>query len=156
MRKKLAALAGLAMAGLLAAPAVASATPTSGTVHVRITTTSDNGPGVIFLRGALNAGGTDYQGHNTDLAVFSDGAFSIHHPNGTFSFTLNPKTCVAKLSGTGAYTIDQGYGRYSGIKGNGTYKLTGTLTFAHKANGTCSRDETAQVNTVIASGPISF
>jgi hypothetical protein len=156
MRKKLGALAALAVAGLVAVPSVASASPTAGTEHFRLTFTSDNGPGPIFARGLFNAGGTDYQGNSTDLAVFSDGAFSIHHPGGTFNFTLNPKTCVAKISGGGNYTLEHGYGRYAGIKGSGTYTLSGKVTFSHKANGTCSQDETAQLNTVLATGPASF
>ncbi|MGH9095342.1 MAG: hypothetical protein ACRDXE_09305 [Acidimicrobiales bacterium] len=120
--------------------------------------TSFNGPAVIFARGVFNAGGTDLQRSKKDLAVFPGGAFTIHHPGGTASQTFNPRTCVSKVTGTGSYTIDQGYGTYQGIHGSGTYVFHSTFTAAHNADGTCNShaQPTATYTTIEASGPLSF
>jgi hypothetical protein len=141
---------------LLGMMSVASASPSSGTEHFRLTFTSESGPGSIFATGLFNAGGTDYQGNNKDLAVFPNGAFTIHHPGGQFTFSLNPKTCVATLTGSGNYTLGQGYGVYKGLKGSGTYTLNGKLALNRKANGTCGNATTAVAQRVVASGPVSF
>jgi hypothetical protein len=156
MKKIFGALGMVVIAGSVWAPSIASASPSGGTEHFHLTFTSQSGPGPIFASGAFNAAGTDYQGSKTDLAVFPDGAFSIHHPGGTFSFTLNPKTCVATLSGSGDYTINQGYGVYQGIKGSGSYTLTGKLALNRKANGTCGQQTVAEIEHIAAGGPVSF
>ncbi len=156
MKIRLAALGALVVAGIVAMPSIASASATSGTEHFQLTFTSQTGPGPIFARGVFNAAGTDYQGHTTDLAVFPDGAFNIHHPGGTFNFKLNPKTCVARVSGAGDYTINHGYGVYQGIKGSGSYTFSGKVALNRKANGTCGQQTVAELETVVASGPVSF
>jgi hypothetical protein len=148
--------AAIGVMALLGMSSVASASPSSGTEHFRLTFTSQNGPGPVFATGVFNAGGTDYQGNNKDLAVFPTGAFTIHHPGGQFSFTLNPNTCVATLTGSGNYTLGQGYGAYKGLKGSGTYTANGRLALNRKANGTCGNATTAFEQTIVASGPVSF
>jgi hypothetical protein len=159
-RQRLATAATLATACVLAFPLIASAAPTSGVEHFRVTLTSPDGPGSINIRGLLNSAGTDYQGTNADLVVFSDGAFTIKHPpsKGTFTNTLNPRSCLDKVTGTGAYTLARGYGAYTGLKGEGTYTARGTATLARSANGTCdtSASPTALHEVITGSGPASF
>ncbi len=117
----------------------------------------NNSPGAIVARGVFTASGIDYLKNNTSLEVFADGAFTIHHPGGTTTFTVNPKTCLATFTITGAYTITNGYGRYQGIKGSGTYVAHSTGVLPRKANGTCSKGEPfGTVTHIAAHGPISF
>ena len=61
----------------------------------------DNRAGAILARGAFFASGIDYGKGNTELAVFAHGAFSIHHPNGSVTVQLNPKTCLVTVSFSG-------------------------------------------------------
>jgi hypothetical protein len=154
----------LACGGLLAFPAFASASTVSGTEHFRIvsTSTAENAPSSIVARGAFTAGGTDFPGNNKDLAVFAEGAFTIHHPeaDSTFSDNLNSKTSVDHVTGTGTYTLGQGYGAYGKIKGSGTYDFRGVITLPRNPNGTCntssSAQPTASQTVITASGPVSF
>jgi hypothetical protein len=156
MKARWAALGAVVVAGIAMTPSIASATPKGGTEHFRLTFTSQTGPGPIFAQGAFHDAGTDYQGSKTDLAVFPGGTFSIHHPGGNFSFKLNPRTCVARVSGTGDYTINRGYGTYQGIKGSGSYTLTGKVALNRKPNDTCGRQTVTEVETIVASGPVTF
>jgi hypothetical protein len=154
--RRLVACALLALAGVVVAPAMASASPTSGIEHFQLTQVNNN-PGAIIARGVFTASGVDYQRNNTDLAVFSDGAFSIHHPGGTATFTINPKTCLATFTFSGAYTINNGFGRYQGIKGSGTYLGHSTGVVPRNPNGTCSHGQPfSSVTRISAKGPISF
>lgn len=127
MKRRLLVSAGVLAFGAIATlPAVASASPTSGTEHVQITTVDSN-PGAVLARGVFTASGIDYKkSKNADLLVFSDGAFTVHHPGGTESFTLNPKTCLVKFTSSGSYTINGGVGSYEGIAGSGAYKAAGS------------------------------
>ncbi len=155
--KRLLACAFVAFAGLVVAPAVASASATSGTEHFQLTEVN-NSPGAILARGVFTASGIDYSKNNTSLEVFADGAFTIHHPGGTQTPpTINPKTCLATFTITGAYTINNGYGRYQGIKGSGTYVARVTGVLPRKPNGTCGFGEPfSTVTRIAAHGPISF
>ncbi len=153
---------GIAVAASAAAfvsPALASASPSSGIEHFRIVS-ANNQPGSIIAKGVFNAGGTDYPGNSTDLASFPGGAFAIHHPGGTFTFSVNPKTCLARESGSGDFSLNRGYGVYAGIKGSGTYVFKGQATFPRLPNGTCnlsrSAQPTSQQQVITASGPVSF
>src|ERR1700722_18575038 len=95
---KFAVAAALASGAILSSAVAASAAPTSGTEHFRIigTSLSDTAPNSIIARGVFTAGGRDYAGNSSDVEVFTNGTFTIHHPKaGSKSTgTLNPKTCV--------------------------------------------------------------
>ena len=147
------------LSGLVGWTAVASAAPSTGTEHVRIVTTSLNGPGSIIARGVFNAGGTDYPGGHTDLASFSNGAFSIHH-HGASTGQVNPKTCVLELTGSGKFNLNHGYGAYSGLTGSGTYTFKAIGTFPRNPNGTCDISGAVQPTTfqetIVANGSVSF
>jgi hypothetical protein len=148
------------LSGLLGWTAVATASPTGGTEHFRLVNTSFNGPGSIVARGVFNAGGTDYPGgHNTDLASFANGAFSIHH-RGTSTGRVNLKTCVLKLTGSGKFTLNHGFGAYSGLTGSGNYSFTAIGTFPRNPDGTCDTSGSVQPTTlqqtILANGSVSF
>ena len=105
----------------------------------------------------FTAGGVDYGGNNVDLAVFPHGAFSINHTGIQVSFNINPKTCAAKGSGTGPYTLTHGYGAYAGIHGSGTATVNILATFGRKANGNCNQNKlTAYEQIIHASGPVTL
>jgi hypothetical protein len=160
LARKLAVAGALASVAVLAVPSVASATTDrSGIEHFRIVSSSAARFGVVIAKGVFADGGKDYQHANRDLFVFPNGAFTVHHPGGNFSFTLNRQTCIGHIDGTGDYTIDNGYGFYKHITGSGTYDFHGTLTFGRHANtGKCAfrRGPTAEQDVVKASGPISM
>jgi hypothetical protein len=147
------------LSAVLGGAAVATASPSSGTEHVRIVNTSFNGPGSIIARGVFNAGGTDYPGNHTDLASFSNGAFSIHH-RGTSMGSVNPNTCALKLTGSGKFSLNRGYGAYSGLTGSGTYTFRAIGTFPRNQNGTCDTSGSVQPTsfqeTIVATGSVSF
>lgn len=149
----------VALSGLLVWSSTATATASSGAEHVRIVNTSFNGPGSIIARGVFNAGGTDYPANHTDLASFSNGVFSIHH-RGTTKGTVNPNTCALKLTGSGKFTLNHGYGAYTGLTGSGTYTFKAIGTFPRNPNGTCdmsgSVQPTAFQETISANGSVSF
>jgi hypothetical protein len=154
-RVLLGSLVGLA--GLVVAPAIASASPTSGTEHFQLTAVNDQ-PGAIVARGVFTASGIDYPKSNRDLAVFSDGAFTIHHPGGTNNFSVNQRTCLVTFTFTGSYTINNGYGRFQGITGSGTYSGRETGVLPRNANGTCDLKSQpfSTVQRIDAHGPVSF
>jgi hypothetical protein len=145
------------LAGLVVAPAIASASPTSGTEHFQLTAVNAQ-PGAILARGVFAASGIDYSKDNRDLAVFSDGAFTIHHPGGAFHSSLNKKTCLVTFTFTGSYTINNGYGRFQGISGSGTYSGRETGVLPRNANGTCDMNSQpfSTVQRIDAHGPVSF
>jgi hypothetical protein len=149
----------VALSGLVGWSTAASASPSSGTEHFRIVNTSFNGPGSIIAQGLFNAGGTDYPASHADLASFSDGAFSIHH-HGTSTASVNPKTCELKLTGTGTFTLNHGFGAYSHLTGSGTYTFKAIGTFPRNPNGTCDArgpvQPTTLQQTIVANGSVSF
>jgi hypothetical protein len=130
----------------------------SGTEHFKLVTTNPNSnASTIVATGVFAAGGVDYAGHNVDLAVFSDGAFSIDHNAIKVDFKINPKTCVARASQTGPYTLFRGYGAYAGIHGSGTATVNILATFGRKSNGSCDQgDLTAFQQIIRASGPVTL
>ncbi len=161
MKQRLILSAGLIALGTIAVlPAVASASPTSGTERIQITTVNSN-PGAVLARGVFTASGIDYpKAKNADLFVFSGGAFSVHHVVSSETFTLNPKTCLAKGDLAGSYSLKGGVGVYQGITGSGTFKGVDTFVLPRNANGTCDESNSAQpvssVTRISASGPLSF
>jgi hypothetical protein len=151
------------VAAVLLGAAVSVATPLAasaaggGTEHFTLVFNSETGPGSIFASGAFTAGGTDYQGHSTDEAVFADGAFKIHHAHVKGTSKFDAKTCTGHQGGSGPYKIDGGYGAYAGIKASGTAHLNGTIETGRSANGKCNfHDITAYSLIVHASGPVSL
>jgi hypothetical protein len=153
-------IAVMASAAALTSPALASASPNSGIEHFRIISVNNQSSGSIIAKGLFNAGGTDYSGKSSDLASFPGGAFTIHHPGGSFTFSVNPKTCLARETGTGDYSLSRGYGVYAGIKGSGTFVFKGEATYPRLPNGTCdlsrSAQPTSQQQVITANGPVSF
>jgi hypothetical protein len=161
MRRILMAGLSAAVVSIVMLPGLASASPNSGTERFQITSVNSQ-PGAVVARGVFNAGGTDYpKKGNSDLFVFSDGAFTVRHPGGNQgTFSLNPKTCVVKFTISGPYSLNGGVGRYEGIKGSGTYSGVFSGVLPRKANGACNEARSAQptstVQKISAKGTVSF
>lgn len=163
MRKFTNSLAATLFAGAVAATGFsgqASAQPAGGTE--RFTIISTNGPSArVIATGAFTAVGTVAlpPGDGTS----GQGTFTF--PTGTITLTntdnpggpgdFNPVACVGHFSGTGTYVIDGGTGAFSGISGNGTYQLSGTVVSAHTPTG-CSDAPIAVVAISREGGPVSF
>jgi hypothetical protein len=157
--RRIVLFAALLFAGLLAVPSAASATPGSGTEHFELTGVN-NDPFFILATGVFTASGIEYTsaaGASPFLAVFSDGTFLIHAPGGTFTTTVNPRTCLETSRFSGGYTINDGFGAFQGIRGSGTYLGHTTGVVPRNPNGTCSNGPPfSTVTRIFAKGPISF
>jgi hypothetical protein len=151
----------LAVTGAILLPGIAGASATSGTENIQITQVN-NQPGAVFAQGVFNAGGTDYKKTNrTDLFVFSDGAFTVHHaatssppPN------VDPTTCTITATEVGTFSVKGGVGAFKGISGSGTYNASFMAAFPRNANGACDLKRnarpTASVSQISASGTLSL
>ena len=149
----------LTSAAVMASPSIAAAaTPASPNMeHFRLISIK-GAPGSIIIRGVYDDGGTDYsQQGQKDLAVFHDGAFTINHPGGKFTYSVNPKTCIGKINGTGKYTISDGAGIYRGITGAGSYVLHGQVVLKRNSDGSCNFDAkpSAEQDIIRANGSTS-
>ncbi|HVC71248.1 MAG TPA: hypothetical protein VNC61_13410 [Acidimicrobiales bacterium] len=136
---------------------VAAFAGSGGTEHFTLVFDSQTGPGSIFASGAFTAGGTDYQGHTTDDAVFAAGGFKIHHGHVKGTFRFDQKIYTGHQGGSGTYTINGGFGVYAKIKASGTAHIRGTIETARNANGTCNFHEITAYSLIVhAGGPVSF
>ena len=131
--------AALAVSGLAAASAATPAA--SGTEHFQIMTTSSSGraPSTMVATGGFTAGGLDHSGGH-----------------GKQSF--NPKTCLFVISQHGTFKLSSGTGKYAGISGHGTYRLSIMAVAARTAKGKCSQKAppVAWEQIIKASGPVTL
>jgi hypothetical protein len=162
MRRTFAAAIGaVSVAALISGTglAAASATPAaSHTEHFQImTTTATSNRLSIIATGSFTAGGVDHEASSVATETFPGGTFRIRHSRGTGKQTFNPGTCLLTLNLHGTYTLGHGTGKYAGISGHGTYKLS-ILAIARKVHGQCSQSlPPATFQQIIsASGPVSL
>ncbi|MDR3035871.1 MAG: hypothetical protein LBV78_22725, partial [Kitasatospora sp.] len=92
----------------------------------------------IIARGVFTAGGVDHAGNSVDTAVFPGGSFKIAHSKGTGTQSVNPKTCLMTVNQHGTYKLSGGTGKYAGISGSGTYRVS-ILAVMAKSGGKCVR-----------------
>ena len=62
---------------------------------------------------------TDPDNVNRDDLVFADGAIHFVNTGLTFSFTIDPRTCIGKVSGTQSIAVVGGTGRFAHAMGAG-------------------------------------
>jgi hypothetical protein len=165
--------AGVGVVLLMAACSTSAdpkADPKSGTQSFTLTTRSVTANPIYHAvaKGVFSATGTvqaTSTAPNAPLkANFPGGTFMIaKRTSGKESGSLNPATCAAVYSSTGAkYKLSGGTGRYKGIKGDGTtsVKLTATLPKLH--TGKCDESMHAApvpgtaLAVVHASGPVTL
>ena len=164
MRKILASAVTVAAAAALAGGAglaAASAhTAVSGTENFQMMTTSATSPtDSVIASGVFTAPGVDHesQSNNTAKFVFSNGTVSLKHSPGKGTQSMNPKTCLLTVNFHGTYTLTGGTGAFTGITGNGTYKLS-ILAIGARSGGKCSQSKppVAWHQVINASGPVSL
>jgi hypothetical protein len=138
----LAVCAAAANVGWLAGPASAApAASTAGAVndHIQIMTTSatSNTLGAIETGSVFTGAGVDHSGNNVDTLVFPGGTYKTRHGSGTGTQTLNPKTCLLRVSLHGTDTTYGGTGKFRGISGTGTWQASVLAIFPRSA-GKCA------------------
>lgn len=143
--KRIVSLASVGAAAVavlwLAGPANASAgtgAAVSGTEYfqaVSTSATSSSRPVIVY--GVVTASGVDHEAENVDTLVFPGGTFQVHHLAGTSTQELNPKTCLVTVTERARYTLSGGTGKYAGIRGHGTARIS-ILGIAARSKGGCS------------------
>ena len=108
--------------------------------------TSPGEPTRVEARGVVDASGTvidvltlhpDGTFDNLATQVFPDGNL-FYHGAGTFSVTVNPKTCVGTGDVVGPFEITGGTGAYEGASGEGVALIRLRFFFGRTATG-CSQ-----------------
>jgi hypothetical protein len=144
----------LVLSGLTAASAAVPAA--AATEHFQIMTTSaTSSRSTIVATGLFTGGGVDISGHKTDTVRFPAGTFKITHRTSRGSQHFNPRSCLLSISLRGTFRLGSGTGKYAGLTGHGTYRLTIVGIAARNANGTCSQKKppVAYEQTIVAHGP---
>jgi hypothetical protein len=133
----IAVAAGTVVASGVTAAAAAPAAP--GTERFQIMTTSATSNSRVIASGMFTGAAVDHQHEaiNTDTFAFAGGSFKLRHSPGRGQQSFDPKTCLLTVNEHGTYTLGHGTGRYDGISGHGTYKLS-ILEVAARSNGSCS------------------
>lgn len=78
----------------------------------------------------------------------TDAVFVTTYPTVTQEFTIDPRSCIGRVSGTLSWEITGGEGRYEGATGSGTGTFQATAVLGRNPDGTCSEsqeDELAHV-----------
>lgn len=150
-------LAAVATALWLAVPA--GATATSGTEKFQIVSTSATSSTLsVIATGVFTAGGVDHSGKKgaPDTFVFPTGTFKVTH-KGPGKQTLNKKTCLYTITGTGTFKLSGGTGAYKSLSGSGTYKLS-IMAILASSGGKCSQNKApvAFQQIVNATGKVSL
>ena len=143
MRKILASAVTVAAAAALAGGAGLAAASThtavSGTEQFQLMTTSATSPtSSIIASGVFTAPGVDHSGNKVDTVDLAGGSFQIAHSKGTGTQHVDPTTCLLTVNQHGTFKLLNGTGKYAGITGNGTYKLS-ILAIGARSGGKCSQ-----------------
>ena len=154
--------AAVATALALAVPAgsaFGASAAVSGTEHFQLVSTSyASNTGQVIAYGAFVGVAVDHMGNAADTFVFKDGSFKVTHKNGRGgSQNFNSRTCLETVLQPGTFTISGGKGKYAGITGHGTFRLT-ILSVGARGSSGCSRTKPPVATQIIieASGPVHF
>jgi hypothetical protein len=156
-----AAAGGLAFAGVPAASASPAARgAVSGIEHFQLMTTSEtsNKESIIAIGRVFTAGGVDHEGSKVDKVVFPRGTFKIRHSRGKGRQRFNARTCLGVINLHGSYKLFHGTGRYAGISGRGTYRLSIIFVAARNASRKCTLRKAphAYQQVIVAHGPMKL
>ena len=165
-RVRLLAMAGSVLAaGAIALSGVVAATASphtshgvSGIEHFQLVSTSSSPKtnGHLIAYGVFTKAGTDVvTGNLTDIFKFRNGTIHVHHSAGKGTQRFNPHTCLLQISLHGTYRLVSGTGRYAGISGHGTYRLS-ILAIGARSHGKCTQRKppVAFQQIIRASGPV--
>jgi hypothetical protein len=135
-----AVIAGVVDATGIAAASAATrpASAVSGTEHIQVVSSSPGAPASAIAYGVFTAGGVAHLGNaRIGTLVLQGGTITLSHTPGQGTHHFSPRTCLSSVSQPGTYKIVGGTGRFKGITGHGTYRLTFMMVGA-KVNGACS------------------
>jgi len=143
MRRAIALAAG---AVILALGQVSPAGAVSGNQNWIVVTTPGQ-PTKVVASGVLNAVGTV-----TDvLQLFPNGTFDnlatqnfpngtlLYHGAGTYTVSVDPRSCVGRGDVVGPFVITGGTGAYAGATGDGVALISLTFVFDRLPDGTCAQ-----------------
>lgn len=151
--------AAAAMGGAGVAAAATHSGGMSGIQHFQLMSTSATATtSSVIAYGVVTGAAVDHVVSNSvDKFVFPNGTIRVHHSAGTGPQSLNPKTCLLRINQHGTYRIIAGTGKFAGISGHGTYRLS-ILAIAARSAGKCSQSKppVAFHEVINASGPVSL
>ena len=155
--KRIAALfpaAGIAVLAITAT-AVATTSAPSSIEHWTVESTNPvSATAVLIARGPLTVGGTINL--QTGHVKLPGGTLTLSHKQSWGTRGENPRTCLATVTSSGTYKVTGGTGRYKGIHGQGTYRLT-AYAIVKKVKGKCAINVVpyAQTELLTATGPLT-
>jgi hypothetical protein len=140
MRKILAAAAMSAMTfGMISAPA--SARTATNQRFVLVFTGRDGSPGQVAAVGPVTGIGseTETDGPSGDtLATLTFAVGQVHVDiAGHRRVSFDPRTCIARPTESGTFTLTGGSGPYAGVTGGGTFSAEGVSIGRRGAQGQC-------------------
>jgi|HubBroStandDraft_4_1064222.scaffolds.fasta_scaffold80962_3 hypothetical protein len=160
------AVVGAAAATMIASGAgfalASSSTPqrpaASGTEHFSLMSTQPSASKYVMIAsGVFTASGTDTSGNNVDTVKLTGGTFKINHnfPPQHLKENLNQKTCLETFSLTSKFTLEDGTGKYKGISGSGSARIS-ALAIARRSAGKCNpnANPTVSEQTIIATAHV--
>lgn len=135
------------LAGLPASAVAPPPVPAPGTesfVMAFLTVQGVDRPTTVAATGPISAVGTETQ-TDRDTAGGEIVVFTWHLARGTvtahaveqYHFVPNYRTCTAKATGTGTWTIVDGTGAYANAAGSGTFTAQGSFVGARDSQGRC-------------------
>jgi hypothetical protein len=149
-----AATIGIGITAASAAPAASRAA--SGTESIQVMSASTGpGPASVIARGVFTAAGQVRLGDAKAATImFPGGTITLNHEPAHGSQHFSPASCLSLVSQAGRYQITRGTGRYAGVSGHGTYRLSLEMVGA-RVHGRCSSGRPlAQQELLQLSGPV--
>jgi hypothetical protein len=146
--------AGIAVLAITATAFAATSTPSSIEHWTVESTNPVSATAVLIARGPLTVGGTiNLQTGHVELP---GGTLTLSHKQSWGTQGQNPRTCLATVTSSGTYKVTGGTGRYKGIHGQGTYRLT-AYAIVKKVKGTCATKVVpyAQTELLTATGSLT-
>lgn len=142
---------GITTAGAATQPVPA----VSGTEHIQIMSTTSGNASAIAYGAFTAAGAARLGGAKVGLIVLQGGTIKLSHHAAKTTGNFSPSTCLNSVSQAGSYKILSGTGRYAGIRGHGTFKLS-FLFVTRRVHGACSASKApvAQQELLRLSGPV--
>jgi hypothetical protein len=164
MRKMLVAVITTVSAAALisgASLAAASTRPAARTTeHFQFMNTSASShQSSAIATGVFTAGGVLIStGATTGTFKSATGTFKVKHHAVHGTQSINSKTCLLTVSGTGTFKLSGGTGSYAGISGHGVYVLHILAVAARNSKGKCSMKlaPTAYQQLIVALGHVKL
>jgi hypothetical protein len=155
-----AATALIAVTGVAATAAAATpATATESFVMTFQTFRGTDQPTRVAAAGPISGAGIETQ-TDQDTPTGEMVVFTWHLPEGTvtadaveqYDFTPDYRSCTAKATGTGTWTIVSGTGAYTGAAGSGTFVDHGRFVGARDSHGSCDPNAEPVLSTFLLRG----